>query len=88
MLVPLGEDVSLTDVVNKLDGFFGSVSTNENLMQAFYSDFQKDSESIVVYASRLEETISKAIQFGFIDQIAIDYHHVLTVQHQIPYNPS
>lgn len=72
MLVPLGEDVSLTDVINKLDGFFGSVSTNENLMQAFYSDFQKDSESIVVYASRLEETISKAIQFGFIDQIAKD----------------
>lgn len=72
MLVPLGEDVCLTDIINKLDGFFGSVSTNENLMQAFYSDYQKESESIVVYASRLEETISKAIQFGFIDQVAKD----------------
>jgi hypothetical protein len=72
MLVPLGENANLSDILHKLDGFFGNVATNENLMQSFYSDYQKESESIVIYASRLEETISKAIQFGFIDEIAKD----------------
>lgn len=32
MLVLLGEDVCLIDIINKLDGFFGSVFINENLM--------------------------------------------------------
>jgi hypothetical protein len=72
MLVPLGENAHLSDILHKLDGCFSNVATNENLMQSFYSDFQKESKSIDIYASHLEETISKAIQFRFIDKIAKD----------------
>ena len=57
MLVPLGENASITDIFNKLDGFYGNACTSETHVQSFDSDFQKDSESIVVYGSRLEQTL-------------------------------
>lgn len=41
MLVPLGEGATVDDILQKLDGFYGNVCTSENLIQSFYSDFQK-----------------------------------------------
>ena len=72
MLVSVGEKASVGDILKKLDGFFGNVASGETLMQSFYNDCQKDSESIIVYASRLEDTLSKAITFGHIDAVAKD----------------
>lgn len=39
-------------------------------MQSFYNDRQKKGDSIVVYASRLEDTLSKAITLGHIETVA------------------
>lgn len=72
MLVPLGEDATVSDILNKLDGFYGNVSSSETLIQDFYSDSQKESESIVQYASRIEQTLSRAIRYGHIDFVAKD----------------
>lgn len=72
MLVPLGEHASVQDILNKLDGFYGYVSTSETLIQSFYNDFQKDTESIVSYSSRLEQTLSRAIRCGHADFAAKD----------------
>lgn len=72
MLVPLGEHASVSDILNKLDGFYGNVSTSETLIQSFYSDYQKDTESIVAYGSRLEQTLSRAIRCGHIELAAKD----------------
>lgn len=72
MLVPLGESATVTDILTKLDGFYGNVSSSETLIQSFYGDFQKESESIVQYASRLEQTLSRAIRYGHIDFVAKD----------------
>lgn len=72
MLVPLGENASVDDILNKLDGFYGNVCSSETLIQSFYSDYQKDSESIVAYGSRLEQTLSRAIRYGHIDLVAKD----------------
>lgn len=72
MLVPLGEHATVDDILEKLDGFFGNVFTSETLMQSFYSDCQKDNESIVIYGSRLEQTLSRAVSFGHIDAVAKD----------------
>ena len=58
--------------MNKLDGFYGNVCTSETHVQSFYSDFQKDSESIVAYGSRLEQTLSRAIRYGHIELAAKD----------------
>ncbi|MCG8113319.1 MAG: hypothetical protein N0E59_21415 [Candidatus Thiodiazotropha taylori] len=72
ILVPLGEDASVEDILNKLDGFYGNVCSSETLIQSFYSDYQKDKESIVEYGSRLEQTLSRAIRYGHIDLVAKD----------------
>ncbi|XP_061180596.1 uncharacterized protein LOC133189208 [Saccostrea echinata] len=72
MLVSIGENASLKDILTKLDGFFGNVASGETLMQSFYNDMQKEGESLVVYASRLEDTLSKAIKVGYIDAVAKD----------------
>ena len=72
MLVPLGENSSITDILNKLDGFNGNVCTSETHVQSFYSDYQKDSESIVAYGSRLEQILSRAIRYGHIELAAKD----------------
>ena len=51
MLVPLGENAKLDDILNKLDGFYSNVSSTETLIQPVYSDNQKPNESIVEYSS-------------------------------------
>ena len=72
MLVPLGESAYVKDILLKLDGFYGNVSTNETLIQSFYCDFQKDTESIVAFGSRIEQTLSRAVRYGHIDLVAKD----------------
>ena len=70
MLIPLGETATVDDILRKLDGFFGNVATIQTLMQSFYSDCQKDDESIVTFGSRLDRTLSRAIASGHIDSVA------------------
>ena len=41
MLIPLGEHASVTDILNKLNGFYGNVKTGETLMQTFTMTFRK-----------------------------------------------
>ena len=40
MLVPLGENAKVDDILNELDGFYGNVSSTETLIQSFFSDYQ------------------------------------------------
>ena len=72
MLVPLGENASIDDILNKLDGFNGNVSSGETLIQSFYSDYQKDSETIVAYGSRFKPTLPRAIRNGHTVLVAKD----------------
>ena len=52
--------------------FYGNVGTGKDLMKQFYSDSQKEGESIGSYGSRLESTIMKAIILGHIETSAKD----------------
>lgn len=70
MLVSLGESTTVDKVLAKLEGFYGLVSSSETLMQGFYNDCQKDTESIVQCGSRLESTLCKAIKQGHISDAA------------------
>lgn len=72
MLVSVGDKDSLEGIMKKVDTFFGNVASGETLMQSFYNDRQKKGDSIVVYASRLEDTLSKAITLGHIETVARD----------------
>lgn len=72
MLVSLGENATIDEILERLDGFYGNVSTPETLIQSFYSDFQKENESIVSYGLRLEQILSRAIRSGHIGIAAKD----------------
>ena len=41
-------------------------------MQSFYTDCQKDYETIVSYGSRIERTLSRAVTLGHLDSKAKD----------------
>ena len=72
LLVPLGQNATVADILAKLDGFYANVSSSETLIQSFYSDYQKEAESVVSFASRIEQTLSRAVKSGHIDGIAKD----------------
>ena len=72
LLIPLGEDASVDEVLDKLDGFYGNVSSAETIIQSFYSDYQKENESLATFGSRLEQTLSRAIRYGHMELAAKD----------------
>ena len=72
MLIPLGEKATVDEILEKLEGFYGMASSGATLMQTFYNDFQKDSESIVSYGTRLEQALSRAVTYGHIELAAKD----------------
>ena len=67
MLIPLGELATVDQILEKLEGFYGIVSSGATLMQTFYSDYQKESESIVAYGTCLEQTLSRAVTYGHLE---------------------
>ena len=72
LLKPLGEDSSEAEVLDKLDSFYRNVSSAETIIQSFYSDYQKESESVATFGSRLEQTLSRVIRYGHMELIAKD----------------
>lgn len=67
MLIPLGENATLTSVLRKLDNLFGDISTNGMVMQEFYNAFQKEEESVTDFGCRLESLLHVAIENGHTD---------------------
>lgn len=70
ILIPLGEKASMTDILQKLDTLFGNVSTNESIMQTFYSESQKTTENVTTYGCRLESLLQVAVESGHVSQAA------------------
>ena len=58
----LGPDVSVQEMLLKFDSDYGSVESREMIMKKFYCCQQKEDESLISYASRLEEIFDKAVQ--------------------------
>ena len=42
IVVSLREAATVTNILEKLDGFYGNVSSSETLVQSFHMDFQKE----------------------------------------------
>ena len=72
MLVPLGEQATVVQVLDKLQGFYGRVSSSETLLQEFYIDRQRENESLVQFGSRLEAVLTQAVKYFHIDDAAKD----------------
>ncbi len=72
ILIPLGESASSSGILAKLDGLFGNVSSNESIMQTFYTASQRDGESVTAYGCRLESLLQTAINNGHVSVSAKD----------------
>lgn len=62
----------MNQILNRLKGVYGKVSSSETLMQEHYNDSQKEDEIIVAFGSRLESTLCKDIKQGQINITAKD----------------
>ena len=62
ILLTLGESASPSIILNKLEGIYGNVSSNEVLLQQFYLESQLENESIADYSVRIENVLRRATQ--------------------------
>ena len=73
----LGLDVSINDILCKLDGVYGVVENTEDLLKQFYSASQTLDESVSAWGCRLEDLLDRAIhqnpiyqsQYGMLKSI-------------------
>ena len=72
VLVPLGEQATVVQVLDKLEGFYGRVSSSETLLQELLVDRQRENESLVQFGSRLEAVLTQAVKYFHIDDAAKD----------------
>ncbi|XP_011679284.2 paraneoplastic antigen Ma3-like [Strongylocentrotus purpuratus] len=68
----MGLDISVIEIVDKLEGFYGTVETGAVLLQQLYSSKQEQSESIAAYSARLQLIVDKAEQRQGISRSAKD----------------
>ena len=63
VLLPVGSEATVTDILERLEGVFGNVATPMSILQEFYSVSQKIDEKVAAWGLRLEK-IQKAIEKG------------------------
>ena len=61
-LLPLGEKVTLKQILDTLDGIYGIVYSIEAIMQQFYTESQKAGASAAVWACRIEDLLQRAVE--------------------------
>ena len=57
LLVTLPDNITPTQMIDKLDGVYGNVSDHEALMENFYKQRQEEGESLADFGMRLESVI-------------------------------
>ena len=62
LILHLGVEATVAQVVDKLEGFYGTVESGAVLLQQLYSTKQGADESITAYSTRLQLAIDKAEQ--------------------------
>lgn len=55
----LGEEVSISEIVDKLDQMYGNVLPSENILEKFYSSRQEGQECVAAWACRLESIMAQ-----------------------------
>ena len=58
VLLHLGESASVIDILTELEGVYGNVRPVEKLKEMFYSESQREGESVADYSLRLERLLS------------------------------
>ena len=64
VLLPMGSDATVDQIIQRLEGVFGNVATPMSILQEFYSVYQKQGETVASWGLRLEEILQRAIDKG------------------------
>ena len=64
VLLPMGSDATVDQIIQRLEGVFGNVATPKSIIQEFYTVYQKQDESVASRGLRLEEILQRAIDKG------------------------
>lgn len=62
----LGPDAGIGDIVDKLQGVYGTVERGEALLGEFYGATQKEDEDVATWSCRLEDLLDKARSRGYV----------------------
>lgn len=62
VLTRLGTEVSIKEILDKLDSVYGVVDTKESILARFYAARQGESEDITTWSCRLEDLLAKAVE--------------------------
>lgn len=68
----LGAKAAVTDLLDKLEGVYGTVEQGESLLADFYSAQQKIDEDVVRWSCRLEDLLDKAKRRGHVTSKGMD----------------
>ena len=72
VLMHIGEEAKVTDILEKFDKIFGTVVSGETLLQQFYSEYQKPNESVASWGCRLEDLLIRAKEKDKVPEDAFD----------------
>lgn len=61
VIMRLGADAKVDDILYKLESIFGTIDTKSSILSEFFSAKQKDDEDVASWGCRLEDLINKAI---------------------------
>lgn len=62
VLLHLGQDVSVTSILDKMDSMFGNILQPESILETFFSAKQTETESVTAWACRLEHLLEQLRQ--------------------------
>ncbi|CAG2226844.1 unnamed protein product [Mytilus edulis] len=66
-LLTLPESATPHNILEKLEGIYGNVYSNETLLQSFYTEKQDEGQSVADYGMKLEGILQKAYDKGIRD---------------------
>ena len=70
MIVPLGEQARIEDVLTKLDALYSNAASKEELMTEFFNSVQRPDENVTAFACRLETLLQTIINKGNLPYLA------------------
>lgn len=72
VLTWLGEEVTIEQILEKLQGLYGNVLSGEALIQKFYSEKMKPEESVTEWGCRLQSILTQAVAKGKVEKVAVN----------------
>ena len=64
VIMRLGPDATVPDIIYKLESIFGKIDTKSSVLAEFFSAKQRDDEDVASWGCRLEDLMNRAIQLN------------------------